>query len=400
MPIVPPHGGALKPLLVPESERQELCRRAAHLPRVRLSSKEVSDLIMLAMGAFSPLGGFMGRQDYLGVVSDMTLRSGLLWPIPVTLAVPAEVARGLREGREVALADGETGELLGTMEVEESYGYDRRLEAREVFRTEDEAHPGVARLYSQGDVYLAGPVRALSEGRYPSEFPEFARPAETRREFQARGWSTVAAFQTRNPMHRSHEYLTKIALEICDGLLIHPVVGALKADDIPAAVRMRCYRALLERYYPQERVMLKVYPMEMRYAGPREAVLHAIIRQNFGCSHLIVGRDHAGVGGYYGPFDAQRIFDELPPGALAIRPLKLDWAFWCYRCGAVASERTCPHSSQDRCLISGTQLRRLLSGGEPVPPEFSRPEVLQILSEYYRTGDRPLEPAGSHHGSG
>ncbi len=381
--LVPPHGGELKPLLLQDAELEKAQRRAQQLPKVHLNSKEVSDLIMLAMGAFSPLDGFMAQADYLGVVRDMALKDGTLWPIPVTLSATGEQAQTLVEGQDVALCDGQTGDVLGTMTLREKYGYDRRPEAVHVFRTDDEAHPGVKRVHAQGDVYLGGPVRAFSEGTYPQRFPEFARPAETRQIFAARGWSTVAAFQTRNPMHRSHEYLTKIAMEVCDGVFIHPIVGALKPGDVPADVRMACYHALLDTYYPRDRVVMKVYPMEMRYAGPREAVLHAIIRQNFGCSHIIIGRDHAGVGKYYGPFDAQHIFDELPPGALAIKPLKLDWTFWCYRCGGMASMRTCPHAREDRCLISGTELRRMLAAGEPVPPEFSRPEVLDILTTYY-----------------
>jgi sulfate adenylyltransferase len=243
----------------------------------------------------------------------------------------------------------------------------------------------VEKLFQQGDVLIGGPVKAFSEGGYPERFGEyFARPQETRCLFAERGWSQVAAFQLRNPIHRSHEYCTKIALEVSDGLFIHPLVGALKGDDIPADVRVRCYEVLLDKYYPRDRVLLKVYPMEMRYAGPREALLHAVIRQNFGCTHLIVGRDHAGVGNYYGPFDAQEIFDSLEPQDLRIKPLKIDWTFYCYKCEAMASMKTCPHRPEDRCLISGTELRRMLSNGEMPPPEFSRPEVLEILIDYYR----------------
>jgi len=319
----------------------------------------------------------------------MKLEDGTLWPIPVTLSVSSTEAKELREGQEIGLLDDATGEILGLMSIQEMYTYDKQEEAREVFRTDDKHHPGVRRLYSQGDVYLGGTVKVVSEGRYPKEFPEFARPAETRRIFSKRGWTTIAAFQTRNPMHRSHEYLTKIALEVCDGIFIHPIVGALKPDDVPAKVRMECYRALLDSYYLKDRFVLKVYPMEMRYAGPREAILHAIIRQNFGCSHMIIGRDHAGVGQYYDPFDAQRIFDELDPGALHIKPLKLDWTFWCYKCGGMASLKTCPHARENRCLISGTELRKMLSQGRKPPAEFSRPEVLDILIDYYGNGKEP-----------
>jgi sulfate adenylyltransferase len=386
--IVPPHGGKLNPRLLAGEERQEAYREAQTLPQVRLNSKEVSDLIMLAMGAFSPLDGFMARDDYRGVVRNMQMEDGALWPIPITLSISGEASRGLKEGQKAALVDDESGEIMGLMTIQDKYAYDKAEEALEVFRTNDDAHPGVKRLYTQGDVYLGGPVKALSEGKYPEEFPEFGRPAETRQIFQERGWSIVAAFQTRNPIHRSHEYLTKIALEVSDGVFIHPIVGKLKPGDIPAEVRMKCYRVMLDNYYPQDRVVLKVYPMEMRYGGPKEAILHAIIRQNFGCSHMIIGRDHAGVGKYYGPFDAQHIFDELDPNALHIQPLKLDWTFWCYKCGEMASLKTCPHEAADRCLISGTELRRMLSEGEMPPVEFSRPEVLDILGDYYKSQNR------------
>jgi sulfate adenylyltransferase len=386
--ILPPHGGELKPLLLAGDRLAEARLRAEELPRLRLNSREVSDLIMLAMGAFSPLDGFMNREDYGSVVESMELGNGVLWPVPVTLSASGPDAERLTEGREAALVDGRTNELMGVVDVQDRFAYDRKKEATGVFGTDSEDHPGVRRVYTQGDVYVGGTVEVFSEGTYRKEFPEFAGPQETRAAFEARNWSTIAAFQTRNPMHRSHEYLTKIAMEVCDGVFIHPIVGALKEGDIPAAVRMKCYRALIERYYPRERVLLAVYPMEMRYGGPKEAVLHAIIRQNFGCSHIIIGRDHAGVGGYYGPFDAQRIFDELKPDALKIQPLKLDWTFWCYTCGEMASAKTCPHAPEDRCLISGTQLRKMLSEGSKPPAEFSRPEVLDILIDHYRTANR------------
>ena len=383
--LVPPHRGDLLPLLIGGGERLEGLKEAKALPRVRLNSREVSDLIMLAIGAFSPLPGFMGDADYQSVVKEMRLRNGLLWPIPITLSTSKEQAEKIEEGEKITLAHSEDDVTIATMLVEEKYLYDKREEALCVFGTDDEQHPGVGRVYEQGEVYLGGPVKIFGEGGYPERFPEYARPAETRALFAERGWKTIAAFQTRNPMHRSHEYLTKIALEVCDGLLIHPVVGRLKAGDIPAEVRVKCYKALLNHYYPRDRVLLKVYPMEMRYAGPREALLHAIIRQNFGCSHLIVGRDHAGVGNYYGPFDAQRIFDELGPGDLHIQPLKLDPTFWCQKCNSMASPKTCPHDDKDHLLISGTRLREMLSRGEQPPEEFSRREVLDILAAYYRS---------------
>ena len=384
-PLVPPHGGKLLPLAVlDEARRREVREECRGLPQVRMSSREVSDVIMMASGAFSPLRGFLRHDDYKGVVRGMRLADGLLWPIPITLSVTYEEAGKIAEGSRVALVDGASGELMARMTVEEKYSYTRGEEALQVFGTEDHAHPGVEKIFAQGALYLGGPVEALSEGDYPQRYPEYARPAETRALFEEKGWSTVAALQTRNPLHRSHEYLAKVAMEVCDGVLLHPIVGALKKGDIPADVRMRCYQVLLDRYYPRERLVLRVYPMEMRYAGPREALLHAIIRQNFGCSHLIVGRDHAGVGKYYGPFDAQAIFDGLAPGDLAIQPLKMDNTFWCRRCGEMASLKTCPHAEADRLSISGTELRAMLAEGRRPPAEFSRPEVIEILIDYYR----------------
>ncbi len=382
--LVPPHGGKLLPRLIDGERRGVELKGAETLFQIRASSREISDLIMLAMGAFSPLEGFMGREDYESVVSDMHLKSGVLWPIPITLAVSTEEAKQIKEGQNVALLNPESEEIIATMLVEEKYPADKRREAVQVFRTDSAEHPGVRSVYEQGEVYLGGAVKVLSEDDYPQRFPEYARPEETRALFAGREWTTVAAFQTRNPMHRSHEYLTKIALEVCDGLLIHPIVGKLKSGDIPAEVRMKCYQALLDNYFPKERVVLKVYPMEMRYGGPREAVLHAIIRQNFGCSHIIIGRDHAGVGNYYGHFDAQQIFDELNPEDLHIRPLKLDSTFWCHRCDSMASAKTCPHGSEDRLLISGTRLRDMLSNGEKPPEQFSRKVVTDILLKYYQ----------------
>lgn len=385
MKLVPSHGGQLKPLLIDEEARREERQRAQSLPPVYMSSRETSDLIMLAMGAFSPLGGFMVHDDYQQVVKDMHLVDGTLWPIPITLAVTQEEAQKLPLNSEVALVDQDSQEIMGILRLRDKFPYDKREEARLVFGTEDEAHPGVAKIYAQPDIYLGGEVVALSEGPFPELYGDYyARPEETRTIFQDKGWQTVAAFQTRNPMHRSHEYCTKIALEVCDGLFIHPLVGKLKSDDIPAEVRMQCYEVLLKNYYPRERVELKVYPMEMRYGGPREAVLHAIIRQNFGCSHLIVGRDHAGVGNYYGPFDAQKIFDDIGDDELHIKPLKIDWTFWCYKCDGMASLKTCPHTNEDRVLISGTKLREMLARGEKPPKEFSRPEVVEILLGYYQ----------------
>jgi sulfate adenylyltransferase len=383
--LVPPHGGRLKPLLLEGEELEKEKERAKNLPAVRLTSRETSDLIMMAIGAFSPIGGFMGEDDYMGVVENMHMADGTLWPIPITLSVTKEQADTIETGSEVALKDDESGELMGSMTVEEKYVYDKVNEAKNVFRTNDAAHPGVAKVYAQNEILIAGPVKAFSEGPYPQQFGDhYGRPLDTRRIFTDLGWDTVAGFQTRNPIHRSHEYCTKIALEVCDGILIHPLVGKLKADDIPADIRMKCYEVLMENYYPKDRVVLKVYPMEMRYGGPREAILHAIFRQNYGCSHLIVGRDHAGVGNYYGPFDAQEIFEELDEGELHLRPLKIDWTFWCHKCDGMASMKTCPHGKDDRVLISGTQLRQMLADGQMPPKEFTRPEVAQILMDYYK----------------
>ncbi len=384
--LVPAHGGALQPRLLAGAALQQELARAGALPVIRITSRETSDLIMMATGAFSPLDGFMRQYDYQSVLRSMHLADGTLWPIPITLAVSLQQANGLAVGDRIALVDDESGELIATMVIEDKYRYDKTLEAKQVFRTTDAAHPGVAKLFNQHEVLLGGPITALSEGPYPGWYgAQFARPAETRALFQAHGWQTIAAFQTRNPIHRSHEYCTKIALELCDGLLIHPLVGKLKEGDIPADVRMECYQVLIKEYYPEDRTMLRVYPMEMRYAGPREALLHAIIRQNFGCSHLIVGRDHAGVGAYYGPFDAQKIFDEIAPDDLVIQPLKIDWTFWCRRCESMASTKTCPHGRENHLLISGTRLREMLTNNEPIPAEFSRPQVLAVLQKFYQT---------------
>jgi len=362
--LVPPHGGELKPLLLKGEKRAVEMKKAKGLRQIRMSSRETSDLIMLGMGAFSPLEGFMHRDDYIKVVETMHMANGLLWPIPITLAVDQSTADSIAMGEEIALIDDESDELMATMKVEEKYSYDKKHEAKHVFRTDDEAHPGVAKIFAQPDIYLAGPVKTLSESEYPAKYGAYyATPEETRAIFAQMGWSTVAAFQTRNPIHRSHEYVTKIALEVSDGVFIHPLVGKLKSDDIPADVRMKCYEVLLDNYYPKDRVVCKVYPMEMRYGGPREAVLHAIFRQNFGCSHLIIGRDHAGVGNYYGPFDAQKIFEEIGDGELALKPLNIDWTFWCYKCEGMASMKTCPHGKEDRLLISGTKLRDMLASG-------------------------------------
>ena len=383
--LVRPHGGGdLKPLLVDDSERESELQRAQGLRAISMTSRESSDLVMMAMGAYSPLDGFMGHDDWRRVCVEMTLADGLFWPIPITLSCDQDLADGIGPGEEVALRDGESGEIMATMTVTETYGIDGALECSEVFRTTDEAHPGVAKVMSQGAVNLAGPVRALSEGIFPQAYAGlYLRPAETRALFEAQGWSRVAAFQTRNPMHRSHEYLAKVAIEICDGLLIHQVLGKLKSGDIPAEVRVKAIDALVENYFVAGTVVQAGYPIEMRYAGPREALLHALFRQNFGCSHLVVGRDHAGVGDYYGPFDAHHIFDELAPGSLETVPIKMDVTFYCDVCRGTATTRTCPHGEDHRLTISGTRLRAMFANHETIPAEFSRSEVLEILQAHY-----------------
>jgi sulfate adenylyltransferase len=383
--LVPPHGSdALMPLLVPEAERAETLKRAKGLKQVPMSSRETSDFLMLAMGAYTPLTGFMGHDDWRGACADMKLTSGLFWPIPITLSCSQALADSIAVEEEVALVDADSGEVMGTLEVSEKYKIDKNFECQHVFRTTDPKHPGVEKVLGQGEINLAGRVKAVSEGVYPKQYKGlYYRPAETRALFTDKGWSKVAAFQTRNPMHRSHEHLAKIAIEICDGLLIHQVLGALKAGDIPAEVRVKAIDTLTENYFVPGTYIQAGYPIEMRYAGPREALLHAVFRQNFGCSHLVIGRDHAGVGSYYGPFDAQHIFDQLSPGSLVIQPLKIDVTFYCYKCGGMATARTCPHDDKDRLQISGTRLREMFSKGENIPEEFSRPEVVEVLKAYY-----------------
>jgi len=382
--LTPPHGnGRLNPLLVPEAERAEALKRAERLQKIPMSSREVSDLLMLGMGAYTPLTGFMGETDWRGCCVDMKTANGLFWPIPITLSCDSDRADDIAIGEEVALVD-EAGVIFGTLEVAEIYAIDRAMECANVFRTTDAAHPGVEKVMQQGAVNLAGPVATLNEGHYPATYPSlYYRPADTRALFQDLGWSTVAAFQTRNPMHRSHEYLAKIAVEICDGLLIHQVLGALKPGDIPAEVRVAAIDALVANYFVADTVIQAGYPIEMRYAGPREALLHAVFRQNFGCSHLVVGRDHAGLGDYYGPLDAHHIFDEIDKGSMAIQALKIDVTFHCAKCDGMATGRTCPHGEEDRLSISGTRLREMFANGEAIPKEFSRSEVLDVLRTYY-----------------
>jgi sulfate adenylyltransferase len=387
--LVTPHGGkSLKPLM-PAGERLAAERaRARSLRAIRVSSREKGDLIMLGIGGFTPLEGFMTRADWEGVCDGYRTASGLFWPIPITLSTDPAAAATFKTGEELALLDPDNGEPLAVMKVTEKYAINKAHECATVFGTTDPAHPGVKMVMAQGDVNLAGPVTVLSDGGFKAKYGAlFMTPAETRAEFERLGWSRVAAFQTRNPMHRSHEYLAKVAIEVCDGVLVHSLLGNLKPGDIPAEVRTRAIAELIDQYFKPGTVVQAGYPLDMRYAGPREALLHALFRQNYGCSHQIVGRDHAGVGSYYGPFDAHRIFDQIPAGALQTQPLKMDVTFWCYRCGGMASGRTCAHGDADRLQVSGTQLRKWLSEGSPVPPEFSRPEVLEILRVYYASLD-------------
>jgi sulfate adenylyltransferase len=383
--LVPPHGGKLKPLKLEGEALADAVKKARALKSWTMTTRERDDLIMMGIGAFSPLRGFFTKADWRGTCDEMKMSDGTFWPIPVTVSVTREFANTLREGEEIALMDSERGELMGAMVVEEKYEIDKTHECKQVFRTNDPKHPGVEKVMQQAEVNLGGPVKVFSEGEYPEKFKGlYATPAECRALFEEKGWRRIAALQLRNPMHRSHEYLAKIALEVSDGVFIHQLVGALKPGDIPAEVRAKCIDVLVELYFPKGRVIQKGYPLEMRYAGPREALLHACFRQNYGASHLIVGRDHAGVGDYYGPFDAQKIFEEIPPDALVIRPLNIDWTFFCYKCEGMASVKTCPHGKEDRLLLSGTALRKGLSEGGEVPPQFSRPEVLAILREYYK----------------
>jgi sulfate adenylyltransferase len=383
--LVKPHGGGeLKPLLLEGAAREAELKRAATLPRVNVSSREAGDLIMLGIGGFTPLTGFMTKADWQGVCDKMTMADGLFWPIPVTLSTDKATADSLPANAEVALFDPERNQILATMKVTEKYTIDKAHECQTVFKTTDAAHPGVKMVMEQGEINLAGPVKVLSEAEFPSQYGEmYMTPAQTRAEFEKRGWKKVAAFQTRNPMHRSHEYLAKVAVEVCDGVMIHSLLGKLKPGDIPAEVRQEAIAELIEKYFVKNTVIQSGYPLDMRYAGPREALLHALFRQNYGCTWQIVGRDHAGVGDYYGPFDAQHIFDEIPAGALETQPMKIDWTFYCDACEGMASSKTCPHDEKHRLLLSGTKLRKLLSEDGEVPPQFSRPEVLAILKKYY-----------------
>ena len=381
---IAPHGGTLVNLLLPGPEAERAAEEARRYPALVVSQRELSDLEMLAVGALSPLTGFQGEKEYRRVLEEMRLGSGLPWTIPVVLSLAEEDVERIGRAEAVALLPREGAEPLAILEVEEVFRRDKEAEARSVFGTTDLAHPGVRALHEAGGFCLAGPVRVIRLPRHRDFRRYRLTPAQTRAEFRRRGWRTVVGFQTRNPIHRAHEYIQKCALEICDGLLVHPLVGATKADDVPPDVRMRCYEVLFERYYPKDRAMIAVFPAAMRYAGPKEAIWHAICRKNYGCTHFIVGRDHAGVGDYYGPYDAQRIFEEFEPGELGITPLMFEHSFFCRRCGSMASPKTCPHGDEDRVVLSGTKVREMLRRGERPPAEFSRPEVADILIEAMR----------------
>jgi len=356
-------------------------KRAEGLKQLKMSSRETGDVIMMGIGGFTPLEGFMTHADWEGVCDGYKMTSGLFWPIPITLSTDDE---DVKEGDEVALINADSDEIMATMKISEKYTIDKAHECMQVYKTTEEEHPGVKMVMAQGKYNLAGPIKVLSDGGFKAAYGEqFMTPMETRKKFEELGWSKVAAFQTRNPMHRSHEYLAKIAIETMDGVLIHSLLGKLKAGDIPADVRSNAIGTLIENYFAPNTVIQAGYPLDMRYAGPREALIHALFRQNYGCSHQIVGRDHAGVGDYYGPFDAQKIFDEIPKDALETVNMNIDWTFWCNKCGGMASQRTCPHTKDDRILLSGTKVRAMLSEGQDLPVEFSRPEVAKVLQAYY-----------------
>ncbi len=378
--LVPAHGGTLINRLASSEQQAEFIDKAGFLPQITLDDRAVSDLAMIAIGGFSPLTGFMEQVDYLSVVKDMRLANGLPWSIPVTLSVTPEEAASLKEGTLVRLND-KHGEFVGVLELKQKYEYDKTQEVVNVYRTDEEKHPGVKVVYEQGAINLAGPVWMLERKPHPL-FPAYQiDPEASRVMFEERGWKTVVGFQTRNPIHRAHEYIQKCALETVDGLFLHPLVGATKSDDIPADVRMRCYEIMMDNYFPKERVILAINPAAMRYAGPREAIFHALVRKNYGCTHFIVGRDHAGVGDYYGTYDAQHIFNEFKPGELGITPMKFEHAFYCTRTQTMATSKTSPSTKEERIHLSGTKVREMLRRGELPPPEFSRPEVAAELAK-------------------
>ena len=378
-----PHGGKLVNRVLEGKEREEWLARAERLPRVELNSRQLADVHLIAIGAFSPLEGFMGRRDYESVFADEHLSSGLPWTVPITLAVTAEQALQLSRREHVALTDS-AGRAVAVLQLQEIFPYDREREAQTVLMTSSDEHPGVRYLRSVGDYCLAGPIHLLRRQDCVAFANHTLDPKETRYLFEHRGWHTIVAFQTRNPVHRAHEYILRCALETVDGLLLHPLVGETRDEDVPAEVRLKCYLALIRNYLPSHRTVLSLYPAAMRYAGPREAVFHAIARKNYGCTHFIVGRDHAGVGSFYGPYDAQKKFSQFNPTELGITPIFFDATFYCQKCGQVASEKTCAHGTEDRLILSGTKVREMLRNGQALPPEFTRPEVAEILRDAYR----------------
>ena len=378
---IAPHGGTLVNLLAEGAAADALVEEARNLPKVVVNERELADLEMLATGALSPLTGFQGETDYQSVLETMHLADGLAWAIPVVLSLTDDDAHTVGGAGSIALCAAAGADPLAVLRVREHFKRDKHKEATSVYRTDDLEHPGVKALYDSGDTCVAGALEVIALPAH-DDFRDYRlTPAETRTAFNQRGWRTVVGFQTRNPIHRAHEYLQKCALEIVDGLLVHPLMGATKADDVPPDVRMRCYEALFSGYYPRDRSMISVFPAAMRYAGPREAIWHAIARKNYGCTHFIVGRDHAGVGSYYGTYDAQKIFEEFEPGELGITPLMFEHSFWCNRCEGMGSPKTCPHEAEDRVSLSGTKVREMLANGERPPQEFSRPEVADILIE-------------------
>ncbi len=385
MPIVP-HGGVLIDRVAKGKDREQLLGAAPSLPAIHLNPREVSDLEMIAVGALSPLEGFMTSETYTSVIDLMRLPNGLPWTIPITLSIAREESARYREGADVALYD-QADYLLGVLHLEQKYQCDKEKEALAVLKTTDQSHPGVQYLNTSGDTYLGGKITLLNRPRHEHFLNYRLDPKETRLLFNSKGWKRIVAFQTRNPIHRAHEYIQKCALETVDGLLIHPLVGETKGDDIPATVRMRCYEMLLKKYYPETRTVLSVFPAAMRYAGPREAIFHALVRKNYGCTHFIVGRDHAGVGTFYGTYDAHYIFDEFAPNEMGISPLFFDHTFYCKSCDGMASSKTCPHEASEHIALSGTAVRNMLVKGETPPREFTRPEIAEILISSYREGN-------------
>ncbi|WP_017756497.1 sulfate adenylyltransferase [Calidifontibacillus oryziterrae] len=383
--LISPHGGELINRVAEGAEREKLLQQAGEFQSLTISNWSISDLELLAIGGFSPLTGFMGKADYERVLTEMRLANGLVWSIPISLPVADEVAAKLKIGSSVALK-GTDGIIYGILHLEEKYHYDKLLEAEKVFRTTDEAHPGVKKIFDQGDVYLSGPVTLLNRPSHQPFEKYYKDPAETRQLFIDLGWQTIVGFQTRNPVHRAHEYIQKSALEIVDGLMLNPLVGETKSDDISAQIRMESYEVILEKYYPSERVCLVIYPAAMRYAGPREAIMHALVRKNYGCTHFIVGRDHAGVGDFYGTYDAQKIFDIFEKNEIGIEILKFEHSFFCKKCGNMGTSKTCPHSKEDHVHLSGTKVREMLRSGVKPPAEFSRPEVAEVLIRGMKMG--------------